>query len=499
MEYSGEKIYILNPMFSLRSDERRIILFNSTNDLGTLADTSQVLTILHPLYASILAMFDGKNSFAEIIGVIGTIFKLPKKKVLEIVAPLICNEKELQFEIEGTSFFLPKRMIIEKRSNHCVRNFPPKDVFIPRDNLDLTSRRLYRPLDVTFMVGTTCLTNCIYCYANRRKKNYSRFTIKKIKEVIREANDIGVRSFNLTGGEIFLYSHWQELIEELLKNNYYPYLSTKMPLDLSMIKTLKMLGINRIQISLDTIVPAELKKILHVDADYFDRLRATIKNLDRLGFEIYTNSQIMKYNFEHVKELLNFLLSIENIKRINVGSVGFSLYTKENYVDYALTQNMTHRIESIVNQVKGKAPDHVSINFSGYLESSSFFQKDQYFNFQSRAKCSGNFSSIFILPDGRVTICEQLHDLPAFILGDLVKQSIVEMWNSDEAVGLYKFSKNLIRDKSPCAHCDEFDSCHQYKGICWKLVLYAYGEENWDFPDPRCPMAPAFKKEFYIK
>lgn len=36
-------------------------------------------------------------------------------------------------------------------------------------------------------------------------------------------------------------------------------------------------------------------------------------------------------------------------------------------------------------------------------------------------------------------------------------------------------------------------------GVCWKTVLMAYGESNWDFPDPRCPKAPLPFNEIYIK
>lgn len=36
-------------------------------------------------------------------------------------------------------------------------------------------------------------------------------------------------------------------------------------------------------------------------------------------------------------------------------------------------------------------------------------------------------------------------------------------------------------------------------GVCWKTVLMAYWEDNYDFPDPRCPNAPLPFNEIYIK
>jgi hypothetical protein len=40
------------------------------------------------------------------------------------------------------------------------------------------------------------------------------------------------------------------------------------------------------------------------------------------------------------------------------------------------------------------------------------------------AECSANSSHIFILPDGKVTIGEQLYWKPHFIIGDLSRQTI---------------------------------------------------------------------------
>ena len=33
-----------------------------------------------------------------------------------------------------------------------------------------------------------------------------------------------------------------------------------------------------------------------------------------------------------------------------------------------------------------------------------------------------------ILPDGRVTVCEERYDHPAFLIGDLRRESVEEMW-----------------------------------------------------------------------
>ncbi len=499
MEYTNDKFFIVNPVYNIKSDEKRIILYNSVLDSGARIEMEDVLTFLHPLYAAILALFDGRNSLGKIAQIMEKLFKLSEFEIKKIIKPLLCNEKKLECEWDGYSFFLPSRLIIEKNTNVGVRDFSLKDFIIPGDELDLVSKRLYRPLDAAFMVNTICRTDCVYCYAKRTSEICSRFTIQRIKKVIQEAKEIGIRSFDITGGEVFLYPYWQELIEEFLGNGFYPFLSTKMPIDITVQKILKDIGIKRIQISLDSIFPHELQKILSVGEDYFPQIMHTLKSLDRLGFDIYINSQITRFNCDHVEKLLIFLSRFENIRRINIGAAGFSMYCRCKCSDYLISLESANKIESIVNNMKKNVPEKLHVNFSGYLESSNFIRDNKDETFQKRAQCSGNFNSFYILPDGRVTVCEELYDHPSFIIGDLTRQSIMEMWNSTQAMELYKLKKERIRSESACSSCEDFDSCHQTKGVCWKFVLYAYGENNWDYPDPRCSQAPHPKREFYLK
>lgn len=120
--------------------------------------------------------------------------------------------------------------------------------------------------------------------------------------------------------------------------------------------------------------------------------------------------------------------------------------------------------------------------------------------FKNRRLCTANYSSLFVLPDGQVTICEQLYWNPHFIVGDITRQSLAEIWNSEKALNLYYLQQNTLSDKSHCKTCKYFIDCRQKMGgVCWKEVISAYGTENWDFPDPSCPFAPDPYHDVYIK
>lgn len=69
------------------------------------------------------------------------------------------------------------------------------------------------------------------------------------------------------------------------------------------------------------------------------------------------------------------------------------------------------------------------------------------------AVCSALSSHLFILPDGKVTICEQLYWNPRFIIGDAKKSGLKEIWQSPEALHLCNLSRKDLSRQSKCKAC----------------------------------------------
>jgi len=120
---------------------------------------------------------------------------------------------------------------------------------------------------------------------------------------------------------------------------------------------------------------------------------------------------------------------------------------------------------------------------------------DKYFN---GGHCGALKSSLFILPDGKVSICELLYWHPQFIVGDLKKQSLEEIWRSDKVMSLYNQKREYYRDESFCSKCKSFDFCSENHRKCWIKIIRTYGSENWDYPDPRCEYATKQLEVTYI-
>lgn len=75
--------------------------------------------------------------------------------------------------------------------------------------------------------------------------------------------------------------------------------------------------------------------------------------------------------------------------------------------------------------------------------------KDKEKRFKNRTMCSGNLNALYILPDGQVTICEELYWHPHFIIGDLRKQTLKEIWNSEKAKNIFYLKQSSIPKDSP--------------------------------------------------
>lgn len=493
-------IYIINPEYDLRKDKNRVVVTNRS--AGPTANS--FMGFVHPIYAILLSFFDGEKDLGQVTKAATALLRKDEAVISKIIDPLLENKEGVHFHYDGHHLSFPERLLVRMKvgSGIVPPKYDHKDFFIPRHEIDLETRRLYVPLDILFMVNTHCITDCVYCYADRSKKTDCLIPLNRLKGLIREAKALNMRSFDLTGGELFLYAHWEEFLAELTANGFKPYISTKYPITPETIDKLKTMGIQRIQISIDSVIKEELAQILNVKEEFRDRLMETLKHIDENGMEIYTNTQLTSLNTTHLEELVTFLLTLKNIKRINLGPIGYSLYKDEaNYRKYKPALEDIKRIESYIDGLKKQYADKVGINFSGYARESEIIDKspeDKKKAFESRADCSGNFYAFLILPDGKVTVCEELYRHPVFIIGDLTKQSIEEVWNSKKALELYNISRDMIRDESPCKACDEFEPCHRIKGVCWKEVLYAYGYENWDYPDPKCHLAPKPFRRYFL-
>ncbi len=85
-------------------------------------------------------------------------------------------------------------------------------------------------------------------------------------------NELG-GNLALTGGDIFAFPDWKEVIRKVGQYGFTPLLSTKIPLKEDDIYFLKESGIKFLQFSLDSIFTSTLQTMVRVKEDYIDNVK----------------------------------------------------------------------------------------------------------------------------------------------------------------------------------------------------------------------------------
>jgi len=492
--------YILNPAYKFKADKKRCVVTNNNslfmprkweqqNNIST-----PISWAVHPYIAYIFSFFDGTETFERTLSKLADNTGLPKDELLPTIMLFVENkERMIVPNKEFGACSLPKKFLIKKTDEMSARKPFVFDIEEMLSNIDMKSTRQYIPTNMTLMVNNNCLTDCVYCYANTAHRVEKHLSFERIKELIAEASHLGMNDFEIGGGDFFMYKYWRELLPELVKHEYMPYISTKYPITKEIIEIIKQYPIPGIQLSLDTVNNDEIKKMLNVNDGYLDKVKRGIEMLNEAGIEICVKPVITKYNDskESVTNLLKYLVQFEMVKTINIAPGSYSIYKP---FTFGTTLKTIEEIKEIANGFSKENPS-ISIKITGANPYETIEQREK--KFPNRGLCSGNTSSFYALPDGKVTLCEQLYWHPFFIMGDLSKQSIMEMWNSEKALKLWNFSQEEVKESSPCKTCKDFEECRRGRGNCWRFAIAAYGEENYDYPAPNCPLAPEVTRPYF--
>lgn len=495
---SENTTFVVNPAYKFRSDLTSVVVTNNDSLYFDVFDQNATAQKdfawrIPPLIAYLFSFFNGTNTLGEAIAKISAFTDSTKEEALGAVQPFIGNKetKAITSLMKGAhrTFYLPKEFLVKSNPGSYTRDLL-KNINIKsiQTNFEIRSVRFNIPNEFTIMLNNKCLTDCIYCYADRHHNSIVPLSISRLTSLIEEARRLGCRSIELSGGEILLHESWYELVKLLLINEYFPLISTKIPVDEQVIEKMCDLGLNRIQISLDSTNPNILSSLLHVNNSYFNKMNRALQNLEKKGIRIKIKSTISNQNddLSEMKRLTSFLTRFSNIYEVSITPAEHSLYKP---FDFATTLNRYRPIQDYIEEISPSYPCLISAQRCVSPPADGSFEGKN-IKYTKRNMCSGNVSTFYLLPDGKATLCEQLYWHPFFILGDCSIQSIMEMWNSDKALSLWNIKQDEIKLTSPCKACPDFEKCRRGKGTCWRHAIQAYGTDNYDFPDYDCPYAP---------
>jgi len=416
-----------------------------------------------------MALWDGKKSSEDIAEILSYINGTSLESTVKFVENFISKNSEYLVEASR----LPPGN---------VRKYDPLKFVMNIEDLDLSKKRLIAPLSLVMLVTNKCRTNCIYCYAERNKREQA-LSLSRIKEIISEAAEIGVSLITFSGGDPFTRKDFIDILEHTLNMDIVPATSTKCALSEARIERLAKIGLKRLQISLDSPEPATADFLTRTH-NYLGSMIPVIQNLVKAGIKVETNSVITPYNIYQVPEL------IEKLVELGVSGIRISPYARTYYRHsdqlFLSSEDVKWLDEALKEFIEKYGRSTVRYSGSANEAQLNTF-KEKAKAYADRAMCTAGTQSLVIHHDGKVTGCEELPSTSEYVVGDLSRQSILDIWNSKRLMEFIIPNREKFIGQ-PCYDCLDFYECHAYKGRCVRDALKAYGTPY--APCPRCPYAP---------
>lgn len=487
-----EKKYYFNPDYTIRKDGNRYLLYSR---FMKKYDSDTTKTLIHPYHARLLSLFSAGCPVEQAANMIASDLSVTQEDAKKILAPWLSGEK-FRIAINDSKVRIPKNVLVP--SEYILDKSEIEEFSIPKSlakDVDLSTKRLQIPYLMTFMLTNTCVTKCCYCYADTCTKVKNHLSTERIFEIIREAKHIGVYNIFLIGGEVFLHPDWELILKKLTDNGFGPdTISTKVPITPRIVKGLKESGYKGIlQLSIDTLDPSIAIDTLLVNQCYISKVKQGVSLLEEAGITYRVETVLTKSTCtkENIDALYDLFKDKKHVKTWEIRTAMFSNQkSMDNFNSIKATISQLEGIfEYVENNIKNETK--FTVTFPRTEIDKAYYSAEGGSSTFKGSKCSALNDHLFILPDGKCTICEQLYWNPNFIIGDLTNESISEVWNSEKANRLLNIKQECINKQSPCSSCKLFDDCFRInRNRCWTDVIKAYGADKWDFPDPRCKFAP---------
>ena len=267
---------------------------------------------------------------------------------------------------------------------------------------DVVKDKYERPiLSLRITITNRCNENCIYCHHDGMVSSKDEMTPDEIYKICKIAKKIGVRKIRLSGGDPLVRKDIVEIVEKIASLDFKDIsITTNGVLLEKYAKDLKDAGLDRINVSLDTLNPDTYKFVTKMD--YLNEAKTGILNAVEVGlYPVKINMVIMKdINQNEVKDMFEFCRENNMVLQL------IELIESENCDEDKFNAEYHYPLDSIENKLSDMADD---------VRERKFMQgrKKYYINDGEieivrpvdNSKFCANCSRLRITPDGKIKPC----------------------------------------------------------------------------------------------
>ncbi len=256
-------------------------------------------------------------------------------------------------------------------------------------------------LSLRITISNRCNENCLYCHHDGMVSSKDEMTPDELYKICKIAKRIGVRKIRLSGGDPLVRKDIVEIVEKIASLDFQDIsLTTNGVLLGKYAEDLKKAGLDRVNVSLDTLNPETYKKVTSMD--YLKEARDGILKAVEVGlYPVKINMVIMKdINQNEIKDMFEFCKEHGIILQL------IELIESENCDDDKFSADYHYPLEDLENKLADIADD---------VRERKFMQgrKKYYLNDGEieivrpvdNSKFCANCSRLRITPDGKIKPC----------------------------------------------------------------------------------------------
>ncbi len=183
--------------------------------------------------------------------------------------------------------------------------------------------RYGRPVEsIRISVTERCNLKCIYCHNEGQMESSKEMKAEEIEKILEIASRIGIRYVKFTGGEPLLRNDIIDIVRAGRKYMEDVSITTNGTLLAPLARELKNAGLNRVNISMDSVDGERYKKI--TGRDMVDRVKDAIKaSVDAGLYPVKVNIVAFPDSFDDIFKTIEFVWNAnampQIIEAINVG------------------------------------------------------------------------------------------------------------------------------------------------------------------------------------
>jgi MoaA/NifB/PqqE/SkfB family radical SAM enzyme len=166
---------------------------------------------------------------------------------------------------------------------------------------------------IQFQYNFVCNFLCQHCSVKRfqGKEDKQQFTIEDVKNLSKQADEMGLARFVITGGEPLIFKDFDELVAAIDPQKFYINVDTNgWFLDDKRAKHLKEIGIDRIQLSLDSLDAKEHDDFRRAKGSHERAMKAADAAVNA-GLGIFVQTVVTRQRL-YSEELIKFIEYFNN-------------------------------------------------------------------------------------------------------------------------------------------------------------------------------------------